>query len=148
MSVDLRPDAIAFAGRLEDAELEEGTRFAPRFDADGLIPVITTDADSGEVLMFAWMSADALRHTLASGEAWYWSRSRAELWHKGATSGQIQKLVEIRIDCDQDVLLLRVLPQKPGACHVGYRSCFYRAVAITATGETSLTFEETEKVSR
>lgn len=142
------PSSVIFAGGLPKAETEEGTRFAPKFDADGLIPAITTDADSGEVLMFAWMNADALRHTLASGEAWYWSRSRNELWHKGATSGQIQKLAEIRIDCDQDVLLLRVRPEKPGACHVGYNSCFYRSVALDGSGNTRLVFEETEKVSK
>ena len=84
---------------------------------------------------------------MASGEAWYWSRSRAELWHKGATSGQIQKLVEIRIDCDQDVLLLRALPQKPGACHVGYRSCFYRRIPFGSDADrTALQFTDTEKV--
>lgn len=148
MSVAPQADEIAFADGLRGADLEEGTRFAPRFDAAGLIPVITTDADSGDVLMFAWMNADALRRTLSSGEAWYWSRSRSELWHKGATSGQIQKLVEVRIDCDQDVLLMRVLPQKPGACHVGYRSCFYRAVGVAENGDTRLTFTETEKVSK
>ena len=101
----------------------------PRFNADGLIAAIATDADSGEVLMLAWMNAEALERTLASGEAHYWSRSRGELWHKGATSGQVQRVAEIRVDCDQDAVLLKVRPQGDGgACHVGFRSCFYRVV--------------------
>ena len=109
--------------------LERGREIAPRFDANGLIAAIATDADSGEVLMFAWMNAEALRKTLDTGEAHYWSRSRNELWHKGATSGQIQKVAEIRFDCDQDAVLLKVHPQGDGgACHVGFRSCFYRVV--------------------
>jgi phosphoribosyl-AMP cyclohydrolase len=143
------PDAagIAFSDGLGKADLEEGTDFAPRFDADGLIPAIATQADTGEILMFAWMNADALKHTLATGEAWYWSRSRNELWHKGATSGQIQKITEIRTDCDQDVILLKVVPEREGACHVGYRSCFYRSVHTDEDGQTRLVFEETGKVT-
>lgn len=139
---------IIFATGLPDAEIEEGETFAPRFDGAGLIPAIATHADTGEVLMFAWMNADALRNTISSGEAWYWSRSRNELWHKGATSGQIQKVREIRTDCDQDVILLRVLPEKEGACHVGYRSCFYRSVRQGVDGSVQLTFEETDKVGK
>lgn len=109
--------------------LERGEVLAPRFDANGLMAVVTTHAETGEVLMFAWMNAEALARTLELGEAVYFSRSRGELWHKGATSGQIQKIVEVRIDCDQDCLLLKVLPQGDGgACHVGFRSCFYRVV--------------------
>lgn len=109
--------------------LERGDVLAPRFDANGLMAVVTTHAETGEVLMFAWMNAEALSRTLELGEAVYFSRSRGELWHKGATSGQIQKIVEMRIDCDQDCLLLKVLPQGDGgACHVGFRSCFYRVV--------------------
>ncbi|MEK9647344.1 MAG: phosphoribosyl-AMP cyclohydrolase [Alphaproteobacteria bacterium] len=138
---------IAFSDGLGKADLEEGTDFAPRFDADGLIPAIATDAGTGEILMFAWMNADALKHTLATGEAWYWSRSRNELWHKGATSGQIQKITEIRTDCDQDVILLKVVPEREGACHVGYRSCFYRSVHTDEDGKTRLVFEETGKVT-
>lgn len=128
--------------------LEEGDVFAPRFDEDGLMPVITTHDSTDEILMFAWMNAEALTNTIESGEAWYWSRSRNELWHKGATSGQIQKVVEIRTDCDQDAILLRVVPQREGACHVGYNSCFYRSVRKTENGGTRLHFEETEKVSK
>ena len=109
--------------------LEHGSQLAPRFDANGLIAAIATQADTGEVLMFAWMNADALSLTLSTGEAHYWSRSRNELWHKGATSGQIQRVVEARIDCDQDCVWLKVEPQGDGgACHTGARSCFYRVI--------------------
>lgn len=109
--------------------LEHGGALTPRFDADGLICAVATHADSGEVLMVAWMNAEALRLTLETGEAWYFSRSRGELWHKGATSGQIQQVAETWVDCDQDVVLLKVRPQGDGgACHTGARSCFYRIV--------------------
>ena len=109
--------------------LEHGATLAPRFDPNGLIAAVTTHADSGEVLMFAWMNAEALSLTLATGEAHYFSRSRQELWHKGATSGQIQSVVEIRVDCDQDCVWLKVRPQGDGgACHTGARSCFYRVI--------------------
>jgi phosphoribosyl-AMP cyclohydrolase len=110
-------------------ELGTGTTLSPRFDANGLIAAVATDADSGEVLMLAWMNAEALRKTLDTGEAHYFSRSRNELWHKGATSGQVQVVDEIRIDCDQDAVWLKVYPQGDGgACHTGARSCFYRMV--------------------
>ncbi|HEX3886360.1 MAG TPA: phosphoribosyl-AMP cyclohydrolase [Phenylobacterium sp.] len=109
--------------------LEHGATLAPRFDANGLIAAVATQADTGEVLMFAWMNAEALSLTLKTGEAHYWSRSRNELWHKGATSGQIQRVIEARIDCDQDCIWLKVQPQGDGgACHTGARSCFYRAI--------------------
>lgn len=109
--------------------LERGEALAPRFDANGLIAAIATHADTGEVLMFAWMNAEALERTLATGEAHYFSRSRGELWHKGATSGQVQVVAEVRIDCDQDAVWIKVRPQGDGgACHVGFRSCFYRVV--------------------
>ena len=111
------------------AELERGSVLAPRFDANGLIAAIATHADTGEVLMFAWMNAEALARTLETREAHYFSRSRGELWHKGATSGQIQQVVEARIDCDQDAVWLKVRAQGDGgACHTGARSCFYRAI--------------------
>jgi phosphoribosyl-AMP cyclohydrolase len=113
----------------DKAALERGEVLTPRFNADGLIAAVATDADSGEVLMLAWMNAEALDRTLATGEAHYWSRSRGELWHKGATSGQVQRVTELRVDCDQDAVLLKVRPQGDGgACHVGFRSCFYRVV--------------------
>jgi phosphoribosyl-AMP cyclohydrolase len=109
--------------------LEQGETLAPRFDANGLIAAIATHADTGEVLMFAWMNAEALARTLETGEAHYFSRSRNELWHKGATSGQIQQVLEARIDCDQDAVWLKVRPQGDGgACHTGARSCFYRVI--------------------
>ena len=109
--------------------LEHGDALAPRFDANGLIAAIATHADTGEVLMFAWMNAEALEKTLSTGEAHYFSRSRNELWHKGATSGQIQQVAEVRVDCDQDAVWLKVRPQGDGgACHTGARSCFYRVV--------------------
>lgn len=133
-----------FATRGSDAEIEEGSAFAPKFDADGLIPAITTDATTGEVLMFAWMNAEALERTITTGEAWYWSRSRKGLWRKGETSGQTQTVKEIRIDCDQDALLLKVeVGGDGGACHVGYRSCFYRSVPIgPASASPALRFVE------
>jgi phosphoribosyl-AMP cyclohydrolase len=109
---------------------ETGTGLDPKWDANGLITAVATDAATGELLMVAHMNADALAATLATGEAHYWSRSRAELWHKGATSGHIQRVVEMRIDCDQDALWLKVEPAGP-ACHTGARSCFYRLVDDT-----------------
>jgi phosphoribosyl-AMP cyclohydrolase len=119
-------------------DLEEGTALTPRFNADGLVTCVTTDAATGELLMVAHMNADALAKTLETGEAWYWSRSRGELWHKGATSGQIQTIVEMRIDCDQDALWLKVnVAGDGGCCHTGRRSCFYRKVD-TADGKASL----------
>jgi phosphoribosyl-AMP cyclohydrolase len=113
-----------------DAEtLERGTTLAPTFGPDGLIAAILQHAETGEVLMIGWMNAEALKRTLDSGEVWFWSRSRSELWHKGATSGQIQQVVEIRVDCDQDAVLAKVRPQGDGGvCHTGARACFYRVV--------------------
>ena len=109
--------------------LERGAVIAPRFDANGLIAAIAQHADTGEVLMLAWMNAQALRLTLDTGEAHYFSRSRGALWKKGETSGQVQTVVEVRLDCDQDAVLLKIRPQGDGgACHVGFRSCFYRVV--------------------
>lgn len=109
--------------------LERGETIAPRFDEHGLIAAVATHADTGEVLMFAWMNAEALDLTLKTGKAHYWSRSRQELWLKGETSGQVQLVVETRIDCDQDCVWIKVRPQGDGgACHVGFRSCFYRVV--------------------
>jgi phosphoribosyl-AMP cyclohydrolase len=117
------------------AELEEGTVLSPRFGADGLITCITTDAVTGEILMVAHMNAEALARTLETGEAWYWSRSRGELWHKGATSGQIQTVLEARVDCDQDAVLLKVkVAGDGGCCHTGRRSCFYRKVETSGGG--------------
>ncbi len=109
--------------------LEEGERLTPRFGPDGLLTCVTTDAATGELLMVAHMDRDALARTIETGEAWYWSRSRGELWHKGATSGQIQTVMEMRVDCDQDALWIKVaVAGNGGCCHTGRRSCFYRAV--------------------
>ena len=110
-------------------DIEHGAVLAPRFDAAGLIAAVATDAGSGEVLMLAWMNAEALRLTLDTGEAHYFSRSRQALWRKGATSGQVQTIEEIRIDCDQDAVWLKVrVGGDGGACHTGARSCFYRVI--------------------
>jgi phosphoribosyl-AMP cyclohydrolase len=112
-------------------ELEEGDRLTPRFGSDGLVTCVTTDAGTGAVLMVAHMNSEALRRTIETGEAWYWSRSRGELWHKGATSGQIQDVREMRVDCDQDAILLSVTVRGDGGCcHTGRRSCFYRSVPV------------------
>ncbi len=97
------------------------------WDANGLVPVVVQDATTGDVLMLAYANTAALQRTVDTGEAWFWSRSRAELWHKGATSGNVQQVIEIRLDCDGDTLLYRVLPAGP-ACHTGERSCFYRSL--------------------
>ncbi len=116
---------------MSDHDLETTTEFRPRFDADGLIPAIVTDAGSGEVVMFAWMNAEALDLTLTTGTAHYWSRSRQALWKKGETSGNLQSVRELRIDCDQDVVWLKVETAGDGAnCHTGARSCFYRTVEV------------------
>ena len=120
---------MSFPAAASKDALEQGDTLTPRFDANGLIAAVTTHADTGEVLMLAWMNAEALEKTVATGEAHYWSRSRGELWHKGATSGQIQVVDEIRIDCDQDAVWLKVRPQGDGgACHTGAVSCFYRVI--------------------
>jgi len=120
---------LPFAPPGTKAEVEEGHAFTPRFDRDGLIACIAVDAQDGRVLMLAHMNAVSLAQTIETGEAWYWSRSRGELWHKGATSGQIQRIVEMRTDCDQDALLITVdVGGDGGCCHTGRRACFYRAV--------------------
>lgn len=127
-------------------QIEESTDLAPKFGKDGLMPCITTDSASGEVLMLGWMNAGAFRLTIESGEAHYFSRARKVLWHKGATSGLVQKVVEARIDDDQDALWLRVDVTGSGAsCHVGYRSCFYRAVPHGVRAGSPLTFLEYNK---
>jgi phosphoribosyl-AMP cyclohydrolase len=120
--------ALRFPTAPTTALLEEGSVLSPRFDERGLITVVTTDAATGAVLMVAHMNADALALTLETGEAHYWSRSRGTLWKKGETSGQIQQVVELRIDCDQDAVWLSVNQQGGGCCHVGYPTCFYRVV--------------------
>lgn len=126
-------------------DIEEGLIFAPKFDTDGLVTAVVTDAKSGDVLMVAHMNDDAIRKTIASGEAWYYSRSRKALWKKGETSGHVQRVVELRVDCDQDALWLKVEQQGAGACHTGRRSCFYRAVPLGKTGGVTLEFRDAEK---
>jgi phosphoribosyl-AMP cyclohydrolase len=127
-------DSAAFAPPAGATELEDGTALTPKFDADGLVIAVATDARSGDVLMVAHMNAQALAKTIATGEAWYYSRSRQALWKKGETSGHTQRVVEMRIDCDQDAVWIKV-EQVAGACHTGRRSCFYRAVPLgTAEG--------------
>lgn len=136
-----------FAARTSVEQVEEGDELAPKFDADGLIPVVTTDAGTGEVLMHGYMNAEAFARTIETGEAHYWSRSRQTLWHKGATSGLVQTVVELRIDDDQDAVWLRVDVAGGASCHVGYRSCFFRSVPLgKSDGPVRLTFEEHEKV--
>ena len=116
-------------------DLEEGAAFTPRFSADGLVTCVAVEADSGEVLMLAHMNAEAIDKTLSTGVMHYWSRSRQKLWRKGETSGQVQALVELRVDCDQDAVLARVaVGGDGGACHTGRRSCFYRRVESGADG--------------
>ncbi|MCF6322514.1 MAG: phosphoribosyl-AMP cyclohydrolase [Rhizobiaceae bacterium] len=119
-------------------ELESSTAFTPRFDKDGLITAIVTDYDSGELLMVAHMNDEALAKTIATGSSYFWSRSRQELWHKGATSGTRQNVHEIRTDCDQDAIWLKVTVAGAGAtCHTGMKACFYRTVELK-DGKTRL----------
>ena len=138
---------IKFEQRKTIEQVEESSELAPKFDQDGLIPVVTTDFSSGEVLMQGYMNEQALKETILLGEAVYYSRSRKTLWHKGKTSGLVQTIKEIRIDDDQDCVWLRVDVQGGASCHVGYRSCFYRSVPFGKKSDsTILNFEEKEKV--
>ncbi len=135
-----------FAPQGTKAEIEEGLGFSPKFDADGLIPALAMDAVTREPLMLAYMNEESLRRTLEIGEAVYWSRSRKEIWHKGATSGHVQKIMEIRTDCDQDALILMVEQIGAGACHSGRGSCFYRKILpSTGGGTVKLDWIEAEK---
>jgi phosphoribosyl-AMP cyclohydrolase len=144
---------IAFQERTSVEQVEEGTDLAPKFDERGLITAVTTDAASGELLMQGYMNDEALRLTIETGEAHYYSRSRQTLWHKGATSGLLQKVIELMIDDDQDCIWLKVDVAGGASCHVGYRSCFYRRVPVGDDYETSqqegqvrLEFTDREKV--
>ena len=125
-------------------DIEEGLAFQPKFDASGLVTCVATDAVTGEVLMVAHMNDEALRKTIASGDAWYFSRSRRSLWRKGETSGQVQRVVEMRMDCDQDAIWIRV-EQSGAACHTGRRSCFYRAVTA-GDGGARLSFVDADRL--
>lgn len=124
--------SIGFSERGDARDIETGSAFAPKFGPDGLIPAVAAEAGSGRVLMLAHMNAEAVARTIATGEAHYYSRSRQALWKKGERSGHVQKVVEIRTDCDQDTVLLLVEQRGPGACHVGYESCFYRRLEAAA----------------
>lgn len=144
---------VNFQARQSIEQVEEGNDLAPKFDDRGLITVVTTDAESGELLMQGFMNAEALRLTVATGEAHYFSRSRQTLWHKGATSGFVQKIVELLVDDDQDCIWLRVNVAGGASCHVGYRSCFYRRVPVGQSfleqqsgGSIALEWTDTEKV--
>ena len=137
--------ARTFAKRTSIEQVEEGKDLAPKFDANGLIPAVTTDATTGELLMVSHMNAEALDKTIMTGEAHYWSRSRKALWHKGATSGLVQKVVELMIDDDQDCVWLKVDVQGGASCHVGYRSCFYRRIPL-GKHANALEFTDTAKV--
>ena len=123
------------------SDIEEGLALAPRYGADGLVTCVATDAASGDVLMVAHMNADALKRTIETGEAWYYSRSRRALWRKGESSGHVQRVTEMRVDCDQDAVLIKVEQAGPGACHTGRRSCFYRAVPLGKAPGQSLVLE-------
>ncbi len=139
-------DNPLFAARRSVEQVEEGNELAPKFNADGLIPVVTSATRDGMVLMLGYMNREALAKTIESGEAHYYSRSRQVLWRKGATSGLVQKVVELRVDDDQDALWLQVEVVGDASCHVGYRSCFYRSVPLgKADGPVKLTFEEKAK---
>jgi phosphoribosyl-AMP cyclohydrolase len=139
-------DQIPIAQPHSTEEVEEGLALAPKFDADGLVTCVATDVRSGDVLMVAHMNAEALRKTIASGEAWYYSRSRKSLWRKGESSGHVQRVVEMRIDCDQDAVWIKVEQAGPGACHTGRRSCFYRAVVLGAdAGHATLEFRAADR---
>jgi phosphoribosyl-AMP cyclohydrolase len=134
--------------RAHAADIEEGTAFSPKFKADGLLPVVVTSTRTGEVLMLAHMNREALAHTLETGEATFWSRSRGRLWRKGEESGNTMRVVELRTDCDQDALWLKVEMGGAGACcHTGRKSCFYRAVPIgKGAAGVALTFVEAERL--
>lgn len=141
-------ETSTFAPRATTEQIEEGRLFAPKFDADGLITCVVTDAWSAEVLMVAHMNSEALAKTIASGEAWFYSRSRQQLWKKGETSGHSQRIVEMRVDCDQDAIWLRVEQIGAGACHTGRVTCFYRSVPLRQTDLRRLILEyrDAEKV--
>ena len=126
-------------------DIEEGTAFAPKFDKDGLVTCVATDAVSGDVLTVAHMNAEALAKTIETGEAWYFSRSRKALWKKGESSGHVQRVKEMRVDCDQDAVWIKVEQVGPGACHTGRRSCFYRAVPLGKAGAVTLQFRDADK---
>ncbi|QDG77036.1 phosphoribosyl-AMP cyclohydrolase [Labrenzia sp. PHM005] len=138
---------LVFSERADKKTVEDGDLLMPKYDQDGLIAAVVTDAATSEVLMVGYMNEEALKRTIETGEAWYWSRSRKGFWKKGETSGQVQKVQEILTDCDQDALVVKVTVEGNGAtCHVGYRSCFFRKITKTENGTVRLEWVETEKV--
>ena len=140
-------DSGPFAPPGSAAEAEQGRALTPRFDANGLVTCVATDARTGDVLMVAHMNAAALARTIETGEAWYFSRSRQALWRKGETSGHAQRVVEMRIDCDQDAVWIKVEQAGGAACHTGRRSCFYRVVPRgTPAGAVTLEFRDAERM--
>ena len=141
------PASPLFSPRGSEQEIEEGQTFAPKFDSGGFIACVVTDTHTGTLLMVAHMNAQALERTVSTGEAWFYSRSRQKLWKKGETSGHVMRVDELRVDCDQDVLWLRVEQAGAGACHTGRRSCFYRAIVRNGpSGPLALAFRDDERV--
>jgi phosphoribosyl-AMP cyclohydrolase len=137
-----QPRHAHFSPKGGRVEVEEGAQLTPRFDAAGLVTAVVQDADTGEILMVAHMNDEALARTIATREGWYWSRSRSSLWHKGDTSGQVQTVVEMRVDCDQDCVVLKVrVAGDGGSCHTGRRTCFYRLVTEGPDGSPMLTLD-------
>jgi phosphoribosyl-AMP cyclohydrolase len=126
-------------------DIEEGLTLLPKFDADGLVTAVATDVASGDVLMVAHMNAESLAKTIETGEAWYFSRSRKKLWKKGEQSGHVQRVAELRVDCDQDAVWIKVEQVGAGGCHTGRRSCFYRAAPLGQTGAVKLEFRDADK---
>ena len=126
-------------------DIEEGLTLLPKFDADGLVTAVATDVASGDVLMVAHMKAESLAKTIETGEAWYFSRSRKKLWKKGEQSGHVQRVAELRVDCDQDAVWIKVEQVGAGGCHTGRRSCFYRAAPLGQTGAVKLEFRDADK---
>jgi phosphoribosyl-AMP cyclohydrolase len=131
-------EAVIFSSSGSAQQAEEGRVLAPKFDANGLVTCVTTDARTGELLMVAHMNAQALQRTIQTGDAWYYSRSRQRLWRKGESSGHVQRVVEMLVDCDQDAIWIKVKQAGPGACHTGRHSCFYRVVKLGASTDPAL----------
>jgi phosphoribosyl-AMP cyclohydrolase len=138
-------DTSPFRKPSSQKDAEEGLLLTPNFDSSGLVTAVVTDSKSGDVLMVAHMNAEAMRKTIDTGEAHYFSRSRNKLWRKGESSGHSQRVVEMRVDCDQDAVWIKVVQEGPGACHTGRRSCFYRTVAFGKAGSVTLEFRDDEK---
>ena len=137
--------AVPFHDRNSKEQVEQGTQLAPKFDAEGLIPVVATDHETGRPLMFAYMNDEAMKLTIQTGQAHYYSRSRKKLWKKGEESGHVQHVVQLLVDCDQDALVMRVDMRGAAACHVGYRSCFYREIPLKDEAGGDLRYVESDK---